>query len=156
VNGQRLRWCSRLGRRSRSAQDGQAIVWTAVMLPLFLSVVGLAVDAGIVFDARRELQNVADSAARAGAMQVDQQAYRASSGATVVLDQAAARQVAAEYAASQGRGLAATIAVEPQRVVVQASREVPTSFLRLAGITSVQVSATAPAEVRYGIDRPNR
>jgi Flp pilus assembly protein TadG len=144
VSGRRLRWCSSLGRGARSAQDGQAIVWAAVMLPLFLSVVGLTVDAGIVFDARRELQNVADSAARAGAMQVDQQAYRASSGSTVVLDQAAARRVAA------------TIAVEPQRVVVQASSEVPTSFLRLAGITSVRVSATAPAEVRYGIDRPNR
>ena len=150
------RWRSRPGRGARSVQAGQAIVWAAVMLPLFLSVVGLTIDEGIVFDARRELQNVADSAARAGAMQVDQQAYRASSGATVVLDQAAARQVAAEYAASQGQGLAATIAVEPQRVVVQASREVPTSFLRLVGITSVRVSATASAEVRYGIDRPNR
>ena len=53
-------------------EAGQALVWTAVMLPLFLSVIGLAIDAGTIFDARRELQNVADSAARAGAMQIDQ------------------------------------------------------------------------------------
>lgn len=140
----------------RAAESGQAIVWAAVMLPLFLSVVGLAIDAGIVFSARRELQNVADSAARAGAMQVDERAYRASSGASVVLDQSAAQQLAAEYAASQGRGLAATVGVEPQRVVVSVSREVPTGFLRLVGIATVRVSATAPAELRYGIERANR
>ena len=51
----------------RSAHRGQAIVWTAVMLPLFLAIVGLAADGGLVFSARRELQNIADSAARAGA-----------------------------------------------------------------------------------------
>ena len=148
-------WRIQIAHQGRSWQRGQAIVWVAVMLPLFLSVVGLAIDGGIVFDARRELQNVADSAARAGAMQIDQETYRATSGETVVLDQPAARQVADEYAAGQGVGIA-TIAVEPQRVVVTVSRDVPTSFLRLVGIATVRVSATAPAEVRYGIDRPNR
>ena len=136
-------------------QRGQVILWVVVMLPLFLSVIGLAVDGGLVFNARRELQNVADSAARAGAMQIDQQAYRDSSGQAVVLDAVAARQVAAEYVASQATELTATISVEPQRVVVQVGREVPTSFLRLAGIDRVWVSATAPAEVRYGIERAN-
>lgn len=155
MTGRLGRWCARLGRRGPSSQRGQAIVWVAVMLPLFLAVVGLAIDAGIVFAARRELQNAADAAARAGAMQVDEQTYRASSGATVVLDQLAARGVAAEYAAQQGVRVAA-IAVEPQRVVVEVSRDVPTSFLRLVGVATVRVTATAPAEVRYGIDRPNR
>ena len=137
-------------------QLGQVIVWTAVMLPLFLSVVGLSADGGIVFSARRELQNVADSAARAGAMQVDQQVYRGSSGATVVLDLAAAREVAAQYVSSQGTGIAATIAANPQQVVVQVGREVPTSFLRLVGINTVRITATASAGVRYGVERGNR
>ena len=140
----------------RKGRPGQAIIWVAVMLPLFLSIVGLAIDAGIVFSARREAQNVADAAARAGAMQIDQPIYRTSAGATIVLDQDAAYRVAAKYAAGQGRGLVATIVVGPQRVVVGVSRRVPTSFLRLVGMTSVRVSATAPAEVRFGIDRPNR
>lgn len=143
----------RLGARKHS---GQAIVWVAVMLPLFLSVVGLAIDGGIVFNARRELQNVADSAARAGAMQVDQRVYRESSGATVVLDQAVARQVAAEYVASQGTGLSGAVAAEPQRVMVEVSREVPTSFLRIVRIDTVRVAANAPADVRYGITQSNR
>ena len=151
-----VRYALQRVRRWQAAQAGQAIVWTAVMLPLFLSVVGLAIDAGILFSARRELQNVADSAARAGAMQVDVRAYRESSGANVVLDQAAARDAAAEYVAQQGKRMAATVAAEPQRVVVSVSRDVPTSFLRLVGITTVRVSATTPAEVRYGIERANR
>lgn len=137
-------------------RSGQVIAWVAVMMPLFLSVVGLAIDGGIVFSARRELQNVADSVARAGAMQIDQRAYRESGGTTVVLDTEAARQVAVEYVASQGSGVAAAITVEPQRVSVQVSRDVPTGFLRIVGFSTVRISATASANVRYGIERANR
>jgi len=140
----------------RAAEPGQVIAWVAVMLPLFLSIVGLAIDGGTVFDARRELQNVAASAARAGAMQIDQGVYRQSSGATVVLDVPAARQAAAEYVASQGHGFVATIDVEAKRVVVQVSRSVPTSFLRLVGISTVRITASAPAAARYGIAGENR
>lgn len=125
------------------------------MLPLFLSVVGLAIDGGVVFNARRELQNAADSAARAGAMQVDVRVYRETAGARVVLDEPRARQVAAEYVGRQA-SLAATIVVEPRRVVVEVSRDVPTSFLRLVGVGTVRIGATAPAEVRHGIERGER
>jgi uncharacterized membrane protein len=138
-------------RLDSKSESGQAIVWVAVMMPLFLAVIGLAIDGGVVFAERRELQNVADSAARAGAMQIDEQAYRASAGVTIVLDEGAARQVAAEYVASQGGAASAAIAVEPERVIVQVSRDAPTSFLRLFGIGTVRISATAPAEVRHGI-----
>jgi len=140
----------------RRSEAGQALIWVAVMLPLFLSVIGLSIDAGTVFDARRELQNVADSAARAGAMQIDQNAYRSSSGTTVVLDPATARQAAAQYISSRGAGFAATIDVKPQGVVVQVSQSVPTSFLRLVGIGTVRISATAPAAPRFGIQGENR
>lgn len=137
----------------RSAHRGQAIVWTAVMLPLFLGIVGLAADGGLVFSARRELQNVADSAARAGAQQIDVRAYRESRGRTVVLDEPAAHRVAAEAAASQGTSRDIRIEVEPSRVQVGLSRDAPTSFLRLVGIDSVRVTAAATAEVRHGIER---
>jgi Flp pilus assembly protein TadG len=130
---------------------GQALVWTAVMLPLFLSIIGLAVDGGVVFDARRALQNAADSAARAGAMQVDQDTYRASGGQTVVLDPGSARQAAAAYVGDQGESLTGSVSASPQRVVVTVHRQVPTSFLRIVGITTVQISATATAEVEHGI-----
>ncbi len=139
-----------------ASECGQALVWVAVMLPLFLAVIGLSIDAGMIFDARRELQNVADAAARAGAMQIDQNAYRASSGATVVLDPAAARQAAMQEVGGQGAGMTVAVDVAPQRVVVQVSRNVRTSFLRLVGIGTVRISATAPAAPRYGIQGANR
>ena len=60
-------------------QRGQVIVWVAVMLPFFLAVIGLASDGGLVFEQRRALQALADEAARAGASQLDQAAYRADS-----------------------------------------------------------------------------
>ena len=142
-----LRWWQEVFR----AEQGQAIVWVAVMLPLFLSVVGLAIDGGVVFDARRELQNVADGAARAGAMQVDQQVYRASSGATVELDVNSARAASEAYVASQGHDLSASITAQPGRVVVSVSRSVPTSFLRIVGFGSVRISATATARIQHGI-----
>lgn len=146
MNGQG-RWWRNVIRFER----GQAIVWVAVMFPLFLSIVGLAIDGGIVFDARREMQNVADGAARAGAMQIDQQVYRASSGATVVLDQNSAQAIAASYVASQGHDLSPSVSTQPGRVVVSVSRSVPTSFLRIVGFSSVRVSATATAEIQHGI-----
>lgn len=141
--------------RSLRHESGQALIWVAVMLPLFLAIVGLSIDAGIVFDARRELQNVADSAARAGAMQIDQAVYRQSGGVTVVLDPAAARAAAGQYVTSQGPGFAATIDVGSTDVVVQVSRDVPTGFLRLVGIGTVRITATAPAAPRYGIQGEN-
>lgn len=138
-------------RITRGAEGGQAIVWAAVMLPLFLAVVGLAIDGGIVFDNQRALQDVADSAARAGAMQIDQQIYRASSGETIVLDQTAAQQVAVAYASSQGTGITATVTTDAQHVIVMVNRSIPTGFLGIVGMTTVQISATATAEVQHGI-----
>lgn len=107
------------------------------MLPLFVAIVGLAADGGLVFSARRELQNVADSAARAGARQIDVRAYRESRGRTVVLDGAAARRITAGYAADQGASRDNRIEVEPSRVQVGLSLDAPTTFLRLVGIETV-------------------
>jgi Flp pilus assembly protein TadG len=123
------------------------------MLPLFLSIVGLALDGGLVFAARREAQNAADAAARAGVMQIDERVYRESGGTRVVLDTGRARAVAAEYLAGYGTSLTASVAAEPERLVVQVSRDVATSFVRLVGIGTVRVAATAAGEARHGIER---
>jgi Flp pilus assembly protein TadG len=137
-------------------QSGQAAAWVSVMLPLFLAVIGLAIDGGIVFAHRRELQNVADSAARAGATQIDVSAFRAGRGDTVVLDAGAARQTAGEYLASRGSGLRGEVTADSRQVVVRVEQDVPTSFLSLVGIGTVRITATAPAEARVGIAGPER
>ena len=140
----------------RGRQSGQALVWTAVMMPLFLSMIGLTIDAGQVFDGRRQLQNLADAAARAGATQIDQQAYRASNGSSVVLDTGKARQAAADYVSRQSADVQGTVSADPALVTVQLNRDMPTSFLRIVNIDKFKVGATAVAALDYGIDRGNR
>ena len=136
-------------------ERGYAMVWTAAMLPFLLIVVGLTVDGGVMFDGQRDLQNIADAAARAGAMQIDQNVYRQTNGASVVLDQNAARDTAAQSVAGEG-GVQGTITADSQRVTVKVERDVPTSFMQVAGIKTVHLTAIAPAEVRYGIERGNK
>jgi Flp pilus assembly protein TadG len=130
------------------------MVWLVVCMPLFLAAVGLALDGGVVFNARRELQNVADAAARAGAMQLDERVYRESAGARLVLDQEGARRVAVDYLAERP-GLSGEVRSDERRVVVAVSRDVPLAFLRVVGFDRVRISATAPAEARVGIERAN-
>lgn len=136
-------------RRERA----QVLVWTAVMMPLFLAVIGLAIDGGITFDARRGLQNVADGAARAGATRLDLRTLRATGGQTVALDPQGAREAASAYLAQQPRDIQASVTASQREVVVRATREIPTAFLRIVGINTVRISATAPAQVRHGVGR---
>jgi Flp pilus assembly protein TadG len=143
-------------RRWLAGEAGQALVWAAVTLPfLFIPMVGLVIDGGVVLNARRDLQNVADAAARSGAMQVDVGAYRASAGTTLVLDQPAARRAATAYLAAQ-RDVSGTVRTDARRVVVEVNRDVATVFLRIAGIDAVRIGAVAPAEARMGVERPAR
>src|SRR5216683_8298003 len=75
----------------------QALVWFTVALPVFMSIAGLAIDGGVLLTARRQLQSVADGAARAGATRLDLDRLRASAGTDIQLDQALAHEAAATY-----------------------------------------------------------
>src|SRR5205807_6584984 len=91
---QRTRGFGALMRRRSAAQ---ALVWLTLALPLFVSIAGLAIDGGVLLASRRQLQSVADGAARAGATRLDLERLRASGGADVQLDQPLARQAASTY-----------------------------------------------------------
>src|SRR5256885_6317416 len=91
---QRTRGFGALMRRRSAAQ---ALVWFTVALPLFLSITGLAIDGGVLLASRRQLQSVADGAARAGATRLDLDRLRSSAGAEVQLNQALAREAASIY-----------------------------------------------------------
>ena len=151
VSAWQCSWC----RVMKRLEGGQVVVWVAVMMPFFLSMLGLAADGGQMLANRRELQNVADSAARNGAAQVDQNVYRQSSGQMLALDPSKARQVAATFVTGQEPEASAVITADQQRIVVQIGRDMPTSFLRLAGISTVHVGATSVAQPRYGITQGN-
>src|SRR5207237_2876094 len=91
---QRTRGFGALMRRRSAAQ---ALVWLTLALPLFVSIAGLAIDGGVLLTARRQLQSVADGAARAGATRLDLDRLRASGGADVQLDQSLATAAAVAY-----------------------------------------------------------
>jgi hypothetical protein len=53
--------------RERNSQSGQALVLVVLLLVAMIGMVGLAVDGGILYSARRSAQSAADNAAMAGA-----------------------------------------------------------------------------------------
>lgn len=130
------------------ARPGQVILWVAIMLPLFLAIIGLAIDGGTLFAERRRAQNAADAAARAGAQQIDVDHYRATG--EVLLDQGWARYEARRYLAALGEG-SATVDTTGQQVTVTVRRDVRLSFLKLVGVGDVAIGASAVAEPFYGI-----
>ncbi len=138
--------------------SGQALVWFTVALPLFLSIAGLAIDGGVLLASRRQVQSVADGAARAGATRLDVDRLRSSGGADVQLDPALARDTTWRYLDQRlARELewpaAPTTAVDvsARRVHVVIQGTLPTAFLRVVHIDSVPVTASAFADVQYGI-----
>ena len=129
--------------------EGQVLVMVALMMVGVVSVVGLVADGGLVFAQRRDLQNAADAAAAAGAMQIDEAVYRATG--EVVLDEPLAREAAVLYLGAEG-DLDYEVSVQPGRVEVAVSRQASTGFLRVIGIDGIEVSASASAEPRYGVE----
>jgi len=139
---------TKLVRRLHSDESGQIIVLVAILMIGLVAVVGLVTDGGLVFSQRRDLQNAADAAALAGAMQIDENAYRASGA--VVLDERAAREAAVEYLEAEG-DMSYSVVVRPARVEVSVSRQASTGFLRVVGIDGFEISAGASAAPRHGV-----
>jgi uncharacterized membrane protein len=153
--GSRTRpWLILGGRLSH--ERAQAIPLVALVLPLLLAVIGLALDGGVVFDARRELQNVADTAAHAGASEIDLGHFRETGG--LALDARAAVAVADQHVADynalhpprQQVTLEVASVVGRDRLVVRVSRVARPAFLRIVGVTSVRVTAEAAGTARSG------
>jgi uncharacterized membrane protein len=136
----------------KRGERGQASVLLIGGLLIGLMVAGLAVDGARMFTARRDLQNVADSAALAGASSLDESTYRASGGGDVRLDAAAARRAVDDVLArsSLPPAVHVDVAVEDDRVEVRITRAVRPLFLGLAGIGPEQIGAHASAAPQTG------
>jgi len=137
---------------------GQALVWLTLALPMFISIAGLAIDGGVLLASRRQLQSVADGAARAGATRLDLDRLRASGGSDVQLDQTLALEATSTYLDERlARELAWPAApvthvdVGQRRVHVLIQGTLRTVFLRVVSIDHVAVEASAFADLQYGI-----
>ena len=132
-------------------------LFAVVLLPVLLALIGLVADGGEVLVARREVQGLAQSAAHAGAAELDTQAARANPDRPAPLDPRAAELAAAQYIAIQEPGLTATVRADGEHVVVHVtSRPVAMTLLRFAGIMQVQVEADASAAPRTGVASAQR
>ena len=137
---------------------GQALVLFTLFVPVFVSIAGLAIDGGLLLGSRRQLQSVADGAARAGATRLDLQRLRDSAGSDVQLDPVLADAAARAYLdARLARELTwqsppqVEVEVDARRVHVLVEGTLPTAFLRIAHVDSVAVAASAVADVQFGI-----
>jgi hypothetical protein len=137
----------------RSALDnerGVALAFVGVALVMLMGIAALAVDLGLLFNARTEVQRVADSAALAGAAGLID-----SPG-----DEALARQLATEYA-MRNDVRAMGIELRPEDIDVELDRDrvrvrayrstargtgLANLFARVFGMAESSVSAVAAAE----------
>lgn len=142
------------------SEKGQSAALIATMMVPILMALVLICDAGLVFQARRWTQSVADLAALAGGQKLSEPIFDTSN--LVVLDQAV--QTALESCATHNTlnaGLAPTVTcvatedVNARTVTVSASTTVNTYLLQLflgAGNSSLIVTSTAEAEFQFGIE----
>jgi hypothetical protein len=138
---------------------GQALLWTTLAVPLFVCIAGLAIDGGVLLDSHRQLQSIADGAARAAATRVDMSRLRASAGVDIQLDAVLASEAAhtyidravAEAVQTWSGAPDAQVEIGPRRAHIWIRAKLQTAFLRIVHIDEVPVEASAFADVEYGI-----
>lgn len=132
-------------------ESGQVLPMVTVMALGLLAMVGLVVDAGMLFAAKRDLQATADSAARAGAAVIDEDVYRSSGGRRTLLDEPAAEEAAARQL---GDVDVMDLYASNETVFVRVSRTQPLLLLGLIGVGPLHVEARSTARPRTGILAP--
>ena len=131
-------------------ERGAVAPLVAMMLLGLLALAALVIDGGLLFAERRDLQGMADGAARAGAMAIDEDLLRETG--TVRLDPTAARAAAERYLETAGVGGAIRIDADTLSVTVDLRERRPTLMMGLLGLRTVDVAAHAVARPRVGIE----
>ncbi|HEV2484945.1 MAG TPA: Tad domain-containing protein [Terracidiphilus sp.] len=152
----------------RNGESGQVMVMTLLCMAVLLGFVALAVDVGMLFHAKRNLQTVADAAATAGALDY----YKNGLGSTAAV---ASAQTAAENAVvanglttaafttscpvtPSGSTPQACVAIPPSSgvhtgtgyVEVQVVQPNPTTFMSFFGMNRINVNTRAVAGITTG------
>ena len=119
----------------------------AVLAVALLALGALVFDGGQILTARREANNLARQAARAGAQQLDVGQARVG---TFTLDPAAADAAARAYLADAGIS-PVSVRVTGDSVEVTVELTQPTPLLAILGIDQRTVTATASARAARGV-----
>lgn len=122
----------------RPVERGQTLVIVALTITVLMLMAGLAVDVGMAYNDRRDMQTAADAAALAGAQQLcDDKGETAALAAATSIGQLNGA-TAVEPVASLGS--------DARSIRVVTRTDARTFFFRIIGIDSVPVSAAATAE----------
>ena len=137
----------------RQRERAQVTVFFALMLPVFVAVVGLALDGGRILEKHADLEAIADAAARAGAAAMDTSAsgaLRSDASSPPTLEPAAAEGAARAYAEYEG-AVPLGVTADASQVVVRVGEHVPTVFLRIAHLDSLWIESRGIAHPRPGV-----
>ena len=141
--------------RNRKGERGTVIVMTAILMPVLIFLIGLAIDFGIMYSVRNAAQNAADAAAMAGV-------YAYAGLDPVYTDY----NVAANKAAGANPVLGATtvaldsvtaapctdsLGIVNKCVTVAAHTSSPVFFAKVYGKTPVLINVTAKAQTNTGL-----
>ena len=139
----------------RRLERAQVTVFFALMLPVFLAVVGLALDGGRILEKHAHLEAIADAAARAGAAAMDTSAtgaLRSAASSPPTLDPATAENAARAYANYEGV-VPLAVTADANQVMVRVGERVPTVFLRVAHLDSLWIESRGIAHPRPGVSQ---
>lgn len=128
-------------------EQGQVTAFVAILVVALLAAAGLVLDGGRLLAERRELRDLANGAARAGAQALSIDVLRGSAGS--VIDPAAAEAAAGEYLAAAGETGEITVEGEVVRVVVRADVEL--LLLQVVGVDGREVTGTGEARLARGV-----
>ena len=120
---------------ARNTEKGQVLPLMAMLLVCILGIIGLAVDLGRVYVTKAQLSRSLDAAALAGVVDLPLGASQATTKAVTYMN----------LNMPQASNVSAVPDAPNQRVTISATAHVSTIFLRVLGITSVDVHADAQA-----------
>lgn len=130
---------------------GQILAQAVIMLPLLLVFSGLVIDGGLMYVHYRKAEIVALTAAQAAGHAIDAEHFLNTQ--EIRLDTAQAFAYAGTYAAKNSGGNlhVAGMTIAPHRIEVTVEGRADMLFMRMFGIETMPVRATATAYPGYGI-----
>jgi hypothetical protein len=131
----------------RADERGQVTAFVTLLTLSLLLVIGLVLDGGFILATKRQVDNEALAAARAGAQEVSTEVLRATGRSE--LDERRAEAAALGYLAAVGRTGTASARGDSITVEVEASRSL--LILGFAGLRDVTVTGSGTARAARGV-----
>lgn len=135
-----------------SSQRGQAIVIVGAMLAVLVAIAGLALDGGLLYLEQRKMQSAADLAALAGAQVIPTAGAGGAVSEALAIAAQNGEQSPSSAVAASSPPASGGFQSDPLSVEVTISRAVPTHFVKIIGVSSVDIDVRAVAQA--GTDSP--